>query len=77
MKKQLEKLNPGILKLELFCKGMRIDSTCDLEKDARLVSRIRAGLGSGLEMVLPDNLYANVPVLEEFAKKSPFLLIKR
>jgi len=77
MKKALKKLNPGILKLDLFCKGMKIDPTCDLEKDARLVSRIRAGLGSGLEMILPDNLYANIPILEEFAKKSPFLLIKR
>lgn len=77
MNKQWEKLNPGILKLELFCKGMRIDPTCDLGNDARLVSRIRAGLGSGLEMILPDNLYANIPVLEEFAKQSPFLLIKR
>ncbi|MBA7539186.1 hypothetical protein ES705_31465 [subsurface metagenome] len=77
MNRQLEKLNPGILKLELFCKGMRIDPSCDLGNDARLVSRIRAGLGSGLEMILPDNLYANIPILEEFAKKSPFLLIKR
>jgi len=77
MNNRLEKLNPGILKLELFCKGMRIDPSCDLEKDARLVSRIRAGLGSGLEMILPDNLYANIPVLEEFARESPFLLVKR
>jgi len=76
MNKQLEKLNPGILKLELFCKGMRINPSCDLENDARLVSRIRAGLGSGLEMILPHNLYANVPILEEFARKSPFLLVK-
>lgn len=77
MKKKLEKLNSGILKLDLFCKGIRIDPTCDLEKDARMVSRIRAGLGSGLEMILPHNLYANIPVLEEFAKESPYLLIKR
>lgn len=70
-------MNPGILKLDLFCKGMRIDPSCDLEKDARMLSRIRAGLGSGLEMILPDDLYANIPALEEFAKESPYLLIKR
>ncbi len=70
-------LNPGLLKLELFCKGMRIDESCCLDIDARPVLRTRGGLGSGLEIILPDNLYVNVPIEEHFAKKSPYLLIKR
>lgn len=67
--------NPGMLKLELFCRGLVLDKDLDLsEYNAAPISRIRAGLGSGLELVLPDDLYANVPVDEEFAGKSPYRL---
>jgi len=67
--------NPGLLKLELFCKGMRLDESCHITADGgRAVMRTRAGLGSGLELVLPDGLHANVPVMEDFAKRSPYLL---
>ena len=69
------KTNPGFLKLDLFCKGIRIDKSCkDIDKTGRPIMRTRAGLGSGLEVVLPDNLWANIPVLESFAKESPYLL---
>ena len=69
-------VNPGYVKLDLFCKGMRVDESCDLAGDARPILRTRAGLGSGLEMVLPDNIYVNVPVNEAFAKDSPYCLRK-
>lgn len=70
-------INPGHLKLALYCKGMRIHTSCELEKDnARPVLRTRAGLGSGLEVRLPENIYMNVPVDEPFAQESPFELIK-
>ena len=46
-------LNPCELEIDLFCKGMRIDPSCALEADARFISRTRAGLGSGLELVIP------------------------
>jgi hypothetical protein len=36
--------------------------------------RTRAGLGSGLEIVLPGGLWTNVPVVEKFARCSPYLL---
>lgn len=68
--------NPGELKLGLFCKGMRIDSSCSAEDDGRGILRTRGGLGSGLELMLPPNLYVNVPVEEGFAKKSPYSLHK-
>ena len=41
------------LEIDLFCNGLRIDPSCRLEEDARMVARTRAGLGSGLELVLP------------------------
>jgi len=68
--------NPGLLKLDLFCKGMKIDESCTVSEDAREILRTRAGLGSGLEVILPDGLYANVPVLEKFVDKSPYVLHK-
>ncbi|MBZ5543666.1 MAG: hypothetical protein LAO07_08305 [Acidobacteriia bacterium] len=50
-------LNPCELEIDLFCKGMRIDPSCALEKDARFIARTRAGLGSGLEIVIPGPRY--------------------
>ena len=38
--------------------------------------RTRAGLGSGLELVLPGGLWTNVPVTESFASTSPYVLRK-
>ena len=75
-----KKLNPGLLELDLFCKGMKIDQSCDLEHDARMVTRTRAGLGSGLEIIIPvhpEDIYMNVPLLEKFVKDSPYTLVKR
>ncbi len=75
-----KKLNPGLLELDLFCRGMKIDKSCDLEHDARMVTRTRAGLGSGLEIIIPshqEDIYMNVPLLEKFVKDSPYTLIKR
>ncbi|MBI2943894.1 MAG: hypothetical protein HYY25_06810 [Candidatus Wallbacteria bacterium] len=67
--------NPGLLKLELYCRGMRIDPSCDLADDGRQILRTRAGLGSGLELLLPEGLWTNVPVVEGFAAQSPFSLL--
>jgi len=67
--------NPGLLKLELFCKGMQIHESCRITEDGgRAIMRTRAGLGSGLELILPEGLHANVPVAESFAQKSPYVL---
>lgn len=64
--------NPVELEIELFCRGMRIDAPA-----GRRITRTRAGLGSGLEIVIeatPKNIWVNVPVVERFAQHSPFLL---
>ncbi|MAG56124.1 MAG: hypothetical protein CMJ83_07525 [Planctomycetes bacterium] len=69
--------NPGELEIELFCRGVRIPSAASLSDDARPVSRTRAGLGSGLELVIPGDLkdlWLNVPVEEDFVRTSPFEL---
>ncbi|HSQ59933.1 MAG TPA: radical SAM protein, partial [Acidobacteriota bacterium] len=67
------------LEIDLFCNGLRIDPSCSLEADARKVSRTRAGLGSGLELVVPGgrkDLWLNVPVEEDFARRSPYALLR-
>ncbi|MEX0880335.1 MAG: radical SAM protein [Thermoanaerobaculia bacterium] len=67
------------LEIELFCRGMRVDETCTLADDGRRIARTRAGLGSGLELILPSPrkpIWVNVPVTEAFAAASPFRLVK-
>jgi hypothetical protein len=72
-------LKPVELEIELFCRGMRVDPSAHVEEAARRIARTRAGLGSGLELVLPSpkkKIWVNVPVLESFAETSPFLLTR-
>src|SRR6185503_6949391 len=67
--------NPALLKLDLYCRGVRLDDSCYIEEDGgRKILRTRAGLGSGLELVLPGGLWTNVPVTEPFAQRSPYTL---
>lgn len=70
---------PVELEIELFCRGMRIDASCHVAEDGRRIARTRAGLGSGLEMIIPSNrkdVWANVPVIEPFTANSPLLLVR-
>jgi len=72
-------LKPVELEIELFCRGMKIDPSCDTETDGRRISRTRAGLGSGLEIVIPATpkpIWVNVPVTELFVQESPYSLQK-
>ena len=72
-------LNACELEIDLFCSGMRVPDDVSLQ-GVRGVSRTRAGLGSGLEVVLPtgsrikDEIWVNVPVVENFAHESPYRL---
>jgi hypothetical protein len=69
--------NPALLKLDLYCKGARMGESCFVEEDGgRKVLRTRAGLGSGLELILPGGLWTNVPVAERFAQISPYRIEK-
>jgi len=68
--------NPALLKLDLYCRGIQIDASCTLAADGRPMLRTRAGLGSGLEVVLPGGLYTNIPVEEKFVAATPYRLHK-
>ncbi len=69
-------VNPAYLKLDLYCKGLRIDASCDLGEDARDIIRNRAGLGSGLEVIIGADMFTNVPVVEWWVSVSPYVLVK-
>ena len=65
--------------MDLFCRGVRVAQDPRLAEDARPVARTRAGLGSGLEMVIPGDLkdlWLNVPVEEDFVRGSPYELAR-
>lgn len=68
-------LKPVELEIELFCRGLRIEEAYD--GSARPIGRTRAGLGSGLEIILTGGrkpIWMNAPVMEPFAQHSPFVL---
>ncbi len=66
---------PALLKLDLYCRGAQLDASCHEGGVAgRGLLRTRAGLGSGLEAVLPGGLWTNIPVLEPFAQRSPYVI---
>jgi hypothetical protein len=75
-----EPLNACELEIDLFCHGLRVPSDVSLE-GARGVSRTRAGLGSGLEIIIPAHswlkrrIWMNAPVIEDFVRRSPYLLL--
>lgn len=67
--------NPSLLKLALYCEGMRMTSQAETAiLSGREIIRTRAGLGSGLELLLPQDIWTNVPVTEAFTAESPFEL---
>lgn len=72
-------LNACELEIDLLCRGLRIPPQVSLE-GARGISRTRAGLGSGLEIVIPSNswlkrrVWMNAPVVESFVEQSPYVL---
>ena len=72
-------LNACELEIDLFCRGLRVPTDVPLE-GARGIRRTRAGLGSGLELVIPTGswlkpaIWMNAPVAESFARISPYVL---
>ena len=65
------RLNACELEIDLFCSGIRVPDDVSLD-GARGISRTRAGLGSGLELVIPTGsrlkpeIWMNAPVAERF-----------
>jgi hypothetical protein len=72
-------LNACELEIDLLCRGLRVPAGVALA-GARPIVRTRAGLGSGLELVIPTRshlkpeVWVNAPVLERFAQASPYRL---
>lgn len=72
------RLNACELEIDLFCRGLRLSPAT--VREAQRIRRTRAGLGSGLELVLPTGsglkreIWMNAPVVESFARSSPYVL---
>ena len=70
--------NPALLKLDLYCRGAHLDDSLHVtDEGGRPILRTRAGLGSGLEVVLPGGLWTNIPVTEGFVRDSPYVVRRR
>src|SRR5262245_17050409 len=74
------RLNACELEIDLFCRGLRVPDDVSVE-GARGIRRTRAGLGSGLDVVIPTHswlkprIWMNAPVVERFAQHSPYVLM--
>jgi len=74
-------LNPCELELDLYCHGLRLAPAVDLD-GARPIHRSGAGSTTGLEIAIPAaplpkrEIYVHVPVLEPFARISPYWLAR-
>ncbi len=68
---------PVELEIELFCRGLALGRTVHSHALGRRILRTRAGLGSGLELVLDPgrrDIWVNAPVDESFARRSSLVL---
>jgi len=77
-KPPVQRLNPAELKIDILCSGIRIHESCHVAEEGRPLVRTRAGLGSGLEMILPNesrDVWVNAPVVESFASRSQYMLM--
>jgi solute carrier family 13 (sodium-dependent dicarboxylate transporter), member 2/3/5 len=69
--------NPGYLKLDLMIRGMKLsrDALASPEIGRALSLSKGTGAALGLDIVLPENVLVNIPVLECLAEKRPYSLI--
>jgi len=72
-----KQLNPGELKIDILCSGLRISDSARTALEGIHLPSSRAGLGSGLELVIPGPLrdvWVNAPVAERFVAQTPYCL---
>jgi hypothetical protein len=69
--------NPGYLKLELSVKGVRLDDTARVHPDIQRLPDVSADIVRGIDLVLPQDVYVNVPLEADPKTDSPFLLAGR
>ncbi|MDA3960722.1 MAG: hypothetical protein PF961_08020 [Planctomycetota bacterium] len=65
---------PAALKLDLLCCGLRLGARCQHSALRDRIVRNRAGLASGLDVVLPGGLVVNAAFVEPHCQESPYVL---
>lgn len=68
-------LNPGHLKLDLAFRGARIDPSA--RSHLGLLENGQGPQGHDVELLLPEDVWVNVPVDDDLAEQSPYLLSER
>jgi hypothetical protein len=66
--------NPGLLKLDLAVRGARLDESMRGRSDVVRVPWVRDYVAQCVELVLPEDVWVNVPIAERFTEQSPYLL---
>lgn len=61
-----------LLKFQIMSKGVRIDEKvrAEIGREIKDTVSMRSGLSSGLDMILPDNIWVNAPINEWFVNQS-------
>ena len=66
--------NPGYLKFDLMTRGIRVSETLLQDLHVRPVKDSARGVGSGIDLLLPEDVWVNTPVREPFVASSPYRL---
>lgn len=66
--------NPGYLKLDLMTRGVRVSSELLESLFIRPRKDSAWGVGSGIDLLLPEEVWVNAPVREDFVCTSPYAL---
>ena len=66
--------NPGLLKLDLAIRGARLGEDFGKRQEIFRVPTLLDHAGRTLEVILPEDVFVNVPVGERFTRESPYLL---
>jgi len=66
----------GELKFEILSSGIQLQNRIKntLSKISKEPQSMRSGISSGIELILPEDIWVNAPVKEHFTRKSPLLL---
>lgn len=66
----------GLLKFEILSKGLKIDEEIkkNLGKNIKDTLALRSGLSSGIDIILPNDIWVNAPISEGFAKDSSLFI---
>lgn len=70
-----EKLHWAAIKFDLLAEGARVSQQVwDALADSKFPIRTRSGVSGGLDIILNADVHVNVPVMEDYASNSRYLL---